>query len=150
MKLIKFEIEDDRLLNITCKRTRFNYLEEIRELEENMKSKDLDHKYFGCGRDIDGNIVFTFRLLNIEKDIKPYIKYSSPEEISLLDMRTDENIKLQNNWNELKKSLKTRIEFLKDLDKDLLLTSYKKEIEALEDTLKHMQELEGNNVKDKL
>lgn len=50
--------------------------------------------------------------------------------------------RLQNNWNELKKSLKTRIEFFKDLDKDLLLTSYKKEIEALEVTLKHMQELE--------
>ena len=103
MKLIKFEIEDGRLLNITCKRTRFDYLKEIEELEENMKSKDLDHKYFGCGRDIDGNIVFSFRLLDVEKDIKPYIKYSSPEEISLLDMRTDENIKLQNNWNELKK-----------------------------------------------
>ena len=109
MKLIKFEIEDGRLLNITCKRTRFDYLKEIEELEENMKSKDLDHKYFGCGRDIDGNIVFSFRLLDVEKDIKPYIKYSSPEEISLLDMRTDENIKLQNNWNELKKLIDERI-----------------------------------------
>lgn len=135
MKLIKFEIEDDRLLNITCKRTRFNYLEEIRELEENMKSKDLDHKYFGCGRDIDGNIVFTFRLLNIEKDIKPYIKYSSPEEISLLDMRTDENIKLQNNWNELKNGLKSLFEF----EEGVVSKDY---LECAEDTLDKMQELE--------
>ena len=75
MKLIKFEIEDGCLLNITCKRTRFDYLKEIKELEENMKSKDLEYKYFGCGRDIDGNIVFSFRLLDVERDIEPYIKY---------------------------------------------------------------------------
>ena len=146
MKLIKFEIEDDRLLNITCKRTRFNYLEEIRELEENMKSKDLEHKYFGCGRDIDGNIVFAFRLLNIEKDIKPYIKYSSPEEISLLDMRTDENIKLQNNWNELKKWLEECLNEIKQNDV-YDRTSYENgEIIAIESVSAKMQELEdGKN-----
>lgn len=145
MKLIKFEIEDGCLLNITCKRTRFDYLKEIKELEENMKSKDLDHKYFGCGRDIDGNIVFTFRLLNIEKDIKPYIKYSSPEEISLLDMRTDENIKLQNNWNELKDHFKRETINLEIKKEDMSVDEYVDRKMFLKEVLNKMQELEGNN-----
>lgn len=75
MKLIKFEIKDDCFLEITCKRPSIfkSYLEEIDKMENNLKSKDLGYKYLGSSIDINGNIVFTFRLLDFEKDIKPYI-----------------------------------------------------------------------------
>lgn len=75
MKLIKFEIKNDCLLEITCKKPSIfkSYLEEIGKIEDNLKSKDLGYKYLGSSIDINGNIVFTFRLLDFEKDIKPYI-----------------------------------------------------------------------------
>ena len=68
------------------------------------------------------------------------------EEVSLLDMRTDENIKLQNNWNELKKWLGTRI----NTDKNYERNSHIKEKLQVEDyvikqVMFFMQELEGNN-----
>ena len=78
MKLLKFEIVDDCLLEITCKRPSFfkSYLEEIDKVVENMSAKNLGHKYFGWSFDINNNIVFIFRLLDADKDIKPYCKYS--------------------------------------------------------------------------
>lgn len=78
MKLIKFEIEDDCLLKITCKRPNMfkSYLEEIEKVISDMKAKDLGYKYFGWSFDIKGNMVFTFRLLDADKDIKPYLKDS--------------------------------------------------------------------------
>ena len=76
MKLLKFEIVDDYLLEITCKRPIFfkSYLEEINKVVENMRAKDLGYKYLKWRFDIKGNIVFTFRLLDVDKDIKPYLK----------------------------------------------------------------------------
>ena len=76
MKLLKFEIVDDCLLEITCKRPCFfkSYLEEIDKVVENMSAKDLGYKYLKWHFDIKGNIVFTFRLLDADKDIKPYFK----------------------------------------------------------------------------
>ena len=76
MKLLKFEIVDDCLLEITCKRPSFfkSYLEEIDKILENMSAKDLGYKYLEWHFDIKGNIVFTFRLLDADKDIKPYFK----------------------------------------------------------------------------
>lgn len=76
MKLLKFEIVDDYLLKITCKRPNFfkSYLEEIDKVVENMSAKDLGYKYLNWCFDIKGNIVFTFRLLDADKDIKPYLK----------------------------------------------------------------------------
>lgn len=53
--------------------------------------------------------------------------------------------KVQNNWNELKKWLEEHIEFLTECDKTFLLSSFKKEIVAMENILNKMQELEGNN-----
>lgn len=77
MKLIKFEIVDDCLLKITCKRPSFfkSYLEEINKVVENMSAKNLGYKYLGWSFDIKRNIVFTFRLLDADKDIKPYLKW---------------------------------------------------------------------------
>ena len=76
MKLIKFEIEDDCLLKITCKRPNIfkSYLEEIEKISGDMRANKLGYKYYGWSFDVDGNIVFIFRLLNLEKDIKPYFK----------------------------------------------------------------------------
>lgn len=75
MKLLKFEIVDDCLLEITCKIPSFkSYLEEIDKVVENMSAKDLGYKYLKWHFDIKGNIVFTFRLLDTDKDIKPYLK----------------------------------------------------------------------------
>ena len=39
-----------------------------------MSAKDLGYKYLDWCFDIKGNIVFTFRLLDADKDIKPYLK----------------------------------------------------------------------------
>ena len=75
MKLLKFEIVDDCLLQITCKIPRFkSYSEEIDKVVENMSAKDLGYKYLKWHFDIKGNIVFIFRLLDTDKDIKPYLK----------------------------------------------------------------------------
>lgn len=76
MKLIKFEIKNDCLLEITCKKPNIfkSYLEEINKIVENLKSRDLGYKYLGWSFNCEKNIVFTFRLLDAEKDIKPYLK----------------------------------------------------------------------------
>ena len=75
MKIIKFEIVDDCLLQITCKCKWYkSYLEETKKLTDGLSSKDLHYKYLGWSFDINNNIVFTFRLLDADKDIKPYIK----------------------------------------------------------------------------
>ena len=75
MKVIKLEIEDDCLLKITCKCPWYkSYLEEIEKITSELKAKDLHYKYLKWHFDIKGNIVFTFRLLDADKDIKPYIK----------------------------------------------------------------------------
>ena len=76
MKLIKIEIKDDTLIEITCKPSRFkNYKREVDEITRNLNSKDLCLKYFGNSFDVNGNIVFTFRTINFDKDTKPYIEY---------------------------------------------------------------------------
>lgn len=76
MKLLKLEIKDDCLLKITCKRPNIfkSYLEEIDKITSELKTKDLHYKYLGWHFDIKQNIVFTFRLLDADKDIKPYVK----------------------------------------------------------------------------
>ena len=76
MKLLKLEINDDCLLEITCKRPNIfkSYLEEIDKITSELKTKYLHYKYLGWHFDIKQNIVFTFRLLDADKDIKPYIK----------------------------------------------------------------------------
>lgn len=51
-------------------------------------------------------------------------------------------MKLQNNWNELKSRLQERIIFFEECDKELILSSYKKEIRTLKVVLDDMQELE--------
>lgn len=50
--------------------------------------------------------------------------------------------RLQNNWNELKSRLQERIKFFAECDKELILSSYKKEIRTLKVVLDDMQELE--------
>ena len=64
------------------------------------------------------------------------------EEVCILDMKTDENIKLQNNWNELK-------EYCLNEQIPEEYYEYNSYIEfsnsAYEDVLNKMQELEGNN-----
>lgn len=75
MKLLKFEIVDDVILEITAKKPIFkSYLEEIEKIKSQMKAKDLGYKYYGWYLDINKNIVFKFRLLDADKDIKPYLK----------------------------------------------------------------------------
>ena len=75
MKLLKFEIEKDCFLKITVKKPRFkSYLEEIERVKSDMRAKDLGYKYLGWHFDIKNNIVFCFRLLDTDKDIKPYLK----------------------------------------------------------------------------
>lgn len=76
MKVIKFEIVHDCLLKITCKKPNIfkSYLEEIEKIVSDMRAKELGYKYFGWSFDIDNNIVFTFRLLDADKDIKPYCR----------------------------------------------------------------------------
>ena len=77
MKLIKIEIEDDTLLKITCKPSLFkSYLKEIDKITEDMRAKDLRYKYFGLSFDKNKNIVLAFRLLDADKDIKPYTKFN--------------------------------------------------------------------------
>lgn len=77
MKIIKFEIEEECLLKITCKRPSIfkSYLEEIEKITSDLRAKYLSYKYFGWSFDKDNNIVFTFRLLDGDKDIKPYIRW---------------------------------------------------------------------------
>lgn len=75
MKLLKIEIKDDSLLEITCKRPIFkSYLDEVDKLTCYLKAKDLHYKYYGWSFDINKNIVFTFKLLDLDKDIKPYLE----------------------------------------------------------------------------
>ena len=79
MKLLKFEIKDDSILEITCKRPAWykSYLEEVEKVIEDMRAKDLGYKYYGWHFDIDKNIVFTFKLFDYDKDVKPYLKYTN-------------------------------------------------------------------------
>ena len=77
MKLIKIEIENDTLLKVICKPSLFkSYLKETDKILEDLKAKDLHYKYFGWNFDKDKNIVFVFRLLDADKDIKPYTKFN--------------------------------------------------------------------------
>lgn len=76
MKLIKIEIKDDTLIEITCKPSKFkNYKRKVDEITRNLNAKDLWLKYYGRSFDVNGNIVFTFRTINFDKDTKPYIEY---------------------------------------------------------------------------
>ncbi len=81
MKIIGIDIKDDCLLKITCKCPWYkSYLKEIDKLTCYLKAKDLHYKYFGWSFDENDNIVFKFRLLDADKDIKPYIKFKSEVE----------------------------------------------------------------------
>lgn len=74
MKIIGFNIKDDRLLEITCKCKWYkSYLEEIDKLTYFLKAKDLNCKYLGWNFDKNENIVFTFVLRDFDRDIKPYM-----------------------------------------------------------------------------
>ena len=70
------------------------------------------------------------------------------EEVGILSLSygnyvsLDDYMKLHNNWNELKSRLQERIIFFEECDKELILSSYKKEIRTLKVVLDDMQELE--------
>ena len=65
------------------------------------------------------------------------------EEVCILDMKTDENIKLQNNWNELKDIVNNTFYKLNGiLDRDLLEKQMYIDYGYIRNK---MQELEGNN-----
>jgi len=74
VKIVGINIKDDYLLEIICKCSWYkSYLEEIDKLTYYLKAKDLHYKYLGWSFDKNKNIVFTFRLLDADKDIKPYL-----------------------------------------------------------------------------
>lgn len=75
MKLIKFEIRNDKILEITCKPSKFkSYPKEIKKLKTNLHAKKLHEKCYGWGFDENKNIVFCFRLLDSDSDVKPYLR----------------------------------------------------------------------------
>ena len=65
------------------------------------------------------------------------ISYRKSTERVIGDLKKDKS-KLQNNWNELKYGLKSLFEF----EEGVVSKDY---LECAEDTLKKMQDLEGNN-----
>lgn len=100
MKIIKFKIIDDCLLQITCKCSWYkSYLQEIEKITEDLKSKDLHYKYLEWRFDIKGNIVFTFRLLDMDKDVKPYIDKIGDSRIDVLIHRMERLIEYLGNKN---------------------------------------------------
>ena len=73
MKLIKFEIVNDVRLEITVKKPIFSsYLDAIKKLTEDLHARELGWKYMGWHLDEKKNVVFNFRLLDWQHDIKPY------------------------------------------------------------------------------
>ena len=64
------------------------------------------------------------------------------DDIEAIKYLQKRNEQLQNNWNELKSRLQERIKFFEECDKELILSSYKKEIQTLKVVLDDMQELE--------
>ena len=77
MKLVGIKIKDGKMLEIKIKKSIFKGIREtIREVERGFSYsfvRDLKYKYYGWEIDEDKNIIFRFRLLDAERDIKPYI-----------------------------------------------------------------------------
>ena len=109
MKLLKFEIIDDMILEITVKKPIFaSYLDEINKLTEDLHARELGYKYMGWYLDIKKNIVFKFRLLDWEHDVKPYAEIkevfknerksdSKSNKMVGGNKRNNKNIQLQSN-----------------------------------------------------
>ena len=86
MKLLNMYIENDYILKLIFKKPRFNNYElTIGKVVDNLKARELEYKYLGWEIDTNMNIVFSFRLLDYGKDIKPYMNKEITEEIKSLN-----------------------------------------------------------------
>lgn len=129
MKLLNMYIENDYILKLIFKKPRFNnYESTIGKVVNNLKARELEYKYLGWKIDTNKNIVFSFRLLDYGKDIKPYMNKENIEEIKSLNRVIKE---LKKNAKDLENELHE-----KDLElykKNCEIDSLNEEIEKLND-----------------
>ena len=129
MKLLNMYIENDYILKLIFKKSRFNNYElTIGKVVDNLKARELEYKYLGWEFDANKNIVFSFRLLDYGKDIKPYINKEITEEIKSLNRVIKE---LKKNAKHLENELhENDLELYK---KNCEIDSLNEEIEKLND-----------------
>lgn len=129
MKLLNMYIENDYILKLVFKKPRFNNYElTIGKVVDNLKARELEYKYLGWKIDTNKNIVFSFRLLDYGKDIKPYMNKEITEEIKSLNRVIKE---LKKNAKHLENELH---------EKDLELYKRNCEIDSLNEEIEKLND----------